>query len=443
MKRQFLLSLTLGTMLVAPAFCSDGLQEEAGDGAAVAVAVTPHHDPDFLRGRYKLNNTPSAGESLEKLEHTAEKNRVRKLQKQALKPQPSEAPVMRLRTGKPVQNVDLRSVLSPIQDQGELGSCTAHSLEGCIKAEMIRATGKFTNFARLAHYYHARDIMGLAEGNENEYLDQDSGATIADAAQSIDYGLIPESVLPYTDQGDAFKRQPKPSAYKAGLKYFNSTGVSYNKVAPNVDAIKGYLNKGKTVMFGITLYESFMSANVAKTGIVPVPNPASEQIAGGHAMLFVGYDDRQTVSGKANPYYQHFIVRNSWSTNWGDKGYCYIPYSMVTSSSSGGALYDLWNISKIVNTAKVESHIAKGKLEAEEHAVAQKVKEWNAEKAAAAFRLNFDDLLPVAKKGWEFVTNLLEKDKKKKKKEKQKKLEMVQSVALVQSSEGGVLIEGQ
>ncbi|MBA4749123.1 MAG: C1 family peptidase [Alphaproteobacteria bacterium] len=440
MKRQFLLSLTLGTMLVAPVFSTDAFEEDRG---GPIVAVNRHEDPAYLLGRYKLDNRPSQGASLAKLEHSAEKNRVRKLQKQALKPQSSEPPVMKLRSGKPVQNVDLRKVLSPIQDQGEIGSCTSHALEGCIAAELIRGTGKYINFSRLGHYYHSRDIMGVAEGNEDMYLEEDSGATIADAAQSIDYGLIPETVLPYSDKNDAFKQQPRPTAYKAGLKYFNETGVSYNKVASNVDAIKGYLQKGKTVMFGIQLFESFMSSGVAKTGMVPMPNTSTEQVVGGHAMLFVGYDDRQMVGKQANPYYQHFIVRNSWSTNWGDNGYCYIPYTMVSSSSSGGALYDLWNISKIVNTAKVESHIAKGKLEAEDHAVAQKVQDWNAEKAARAFSLNLEDLLPVAKKGWEFVTNLLEKDKKKKKKEKQKQIALVQSASLVQSSDGGVLIEGQ
>jgi len=49
---------------------------------------------------------------------------------------------------------------------------------------------------------------------------------------------------------------------------------------------------------------------------MPKPN---EQLEGGHAVLAVGYDD-------AN---QWFIVRNSWGTGWGMKGYFTLPYSYL------------------------------------------------------------------------------------------------------------------
>ncbi|HBN08566.1 MAG TPA: hypothetical protein DD435_07915 [Cyanobacteria bacterium UBA8530] len=55
--------------------------------------------------------------------------------------------------------------------------------------------------------------------------------------------------------------------------------------------------------------------DVASTGIMPMPKP-SEQVFGGHAVLAVGYDDAKKV----------LIVRNSWGSGWGDKGYFYMPY---------------------------------------------------------------------------------------------------------------------
>ena len=39
-----------------------------------------------------------------------------------------------------------------------------------------------------------------------------------------------------------------------------------------------------------------------------------------HAMVLCGYSDKDKV----------FIVRNSWGERFGDKGYCYIPYSYIT-----------------------------------------------------------------------------------------------------------------
>ena len=44
---------------------------------------------------------------------------------------------------------------------------------------------------------------------------------------------------------------------------------------------------------------------------------------GGHALLAVGY---MQIAGAL-----YIIVRNSWSTAWGDNGYCYLPADQVAS----------------------------------------------------------------------------------------------------------------
>ncbi|CAF1006985.1 unnamed protein product, partial [Didymodactylos carnosus] len=53
-----------------------------------------------------------------------------------------------------------------------------------------------------------------------------------------------------------------------------------------------------------------------------------------HALLAVGYSDTS----------QAFIVRNSWGENWGDHGYCYIPYDYMTNSNY---CFDAWTIRKL------------------------------------------------------------------------------------------------
>ena len=80
------------------------------------------------------------------------------------------------------------------------------------------------------------------------------------------------------------------------------------------------------------VYPSFESDVVAKTGNVPLPG-TSEVAIGAHALLAAGYDDSRNV----------FSVRNSWSANWGDKGYCYIPYDYMTDSNLAS---DIWTIRK-------------------------------------------------------------------------------------------------
>jgi C1A family cysteine protease len=81
------------------------------------------------------------------------------------------------------------------------------------------------------------------------------------------------------------------------------------------------------------IYSSFEGEDVAKTGMVPMPSK-SDQILGGHALLAIGYCDEK----------QCFIVRNSWGSSWGDKGYCYIPYNYLVNSNLAS---DFWIITQM------------------------------------------------------------------------------------------------
>lgn len=62
-----------------------------------------------------------------------------------------------------------------------------------------------------------------------------------------------------------------------------------------------------------------------------MPDVEIEALIGGHAVLAVGYDNST----------QHFIIRNSWGADWGDKGYFYMPYEYITD---GDLADDFWYI---------------------------------------------------------------------------------------------------
>ena len=215
--------------------------------------------------------------------------------------------------------VDLRAQCPPIQDQGDLGSCTAHAWAGAISCcENIHKCAPWDP-SRLFIYYNERVIA-------DDPVDQDSGAQLRDGAKALaQYGCCPENEWPYIEQ--QFARKPAKKCFRDGAK---RKIQNYERVEQNLLDMKYCLAAGFPFVMGFSVYDSFESNTVAQTGIVPMP-ATEEQILGGHAVLVVGYDDSK----------QLFLVRNSWGTGWGQKGYFQMPYAYLINSDLSS---DFWTL---------------------------------------------------------------------------------------------------
>ena len=217
--------------------------------------------------------------------------------------------------------VDLRSQCPIIYDQGELGSCTANALAGAFQFEQLKQIKKRSaSFipSRLFIYYNERAL-------ENS-INTDSGASLRDGIKTLNNdGVCSENLWGY--KISKFAQKPPAKCYTSALK---NQVKEYLSITPSIPQIKQCLVNGYPVVFGFTVYSSFMTQEVADSGIMPMPQD-SDKLEGGHAVMAVGYDDTKNA----------LIVRNSWGTNWGLKGYFYMPYDYTTLAQLTS---DFWTI---------------------------------------------------------------------------------------------------
>ncbi|UCC48829.1 MAG: cysteine protease [Gemmatimonadota bacterium] len=264
----------------------------------------------------------------------------------------ADIPAMRKALGMPAggkamaapTKVDLREWCSPIEDQGSLGSCTAHAGVGVVEYFETRAFKRHIDASRLFVYKTTRNLMGVV-GDTGAWLRNTMGALAL-------CGTPPERYWPYTTRrepgpaGDpTFDDEPPSFVYSVAdnyeaLRYFChdplSKGVSPDKVLASV---KRYLAHGIPSMFGFFGFPSFGRSDVS--GGIPYPCPG-ERAIWGHAVVAVGYDDGMTVTNtQCNKKTKGaLLIRNSWGTGWGDKGYGWLPYQYLLD----GLARDFWSL---------------------------------------------------------------------------------------------------
>lgn len=208
--------------------------------------------------------------------------------------------------------IDLTPQMPPVYDQGELGSCVGNAVAAAMEYDRIRQGAAWpipetrTVPSRLMIYYEARRI--------EKSIAEDAGCEIRDGVKAaVKVGACYEDLWPYDVA--KFADRPAQECYDAALR---DRVKSYARVTRSQSQLEAVLASGSPIIIGISVYDSFESDAVARTGTVPMPKK-KEAMLGGHAVLVVGYDRRK----------RRFIVRNSWGEGWGKKGYFTLPYDYV------------------------------------------------------------------------------------------------------------------
>lgn len=233
--------------------------------------------------------------------------------------------------------VDLREWCSKVENQGKIGSCTAHAAMGVIEYLQRRAFDDHIDGSRLFVYKTTRNLM-KATGDTGAWLRNTMGALVL-------CGVPHESYWEYTDKDPDYDKEPTGFVYAVAdnfeaLKYFCHDPLGANVDQKHVlESIKRFLAAGVPSMFGFFGFPSFDDTD--EKGCIPFPC-ANEKAEWGHAILAVGYDDKKEIKNlRCNKKTKGaLLIRNSWGTGWGDEGYGWLSYEYVLQ----GLAVDFWSI---------------------------------------------------------------------------------------------------
>ena len=218
---------------------------------------------------------------------------------------------------------DLRGDCSPVEDQENLGSCTAQALVGALEFLQLRALSspsdkskianpkskisRFRDLSRLFVYYNERAASGTVR--------EDSGAMLRTGIKTLKaQGVCRESLWPYEIR--RFTAKPTAACFTEAADHQVTAYQRLNALAE----MKACLAMGLPFVFGFAVYEHVMSATVARTGRIRLPGK-SERMLGGHAVMAVGYQESTRM----------VLFRNSWGATWGQAGYGQMPYAYLES----------------------------------------------------------------------------------------------------------------
>jgi len=193
------------------------------------------------------------------------------------------------------KTLDLRKQLQPIRDQGNQGTCAAQTA-ACMKEWQEKIDADLSEHLSPQFVYNLR----VNQNSEGMY-----GRDVMKILSN--HGICRERIFRYKTM-----HEPPENARKDAGNYKIK---GYARVETVTDLKKALVKNGPC-------YISFPTYNFGSQ--FWKPQTPDEQQRGGHAVTVVGYDKKG------------FIIRNSWGTRWGERGYTNYAYSDF------GAHWEIW-----------------------------------------------------------------------------------------------------
>jgi C1A family cysteine protease len=208
------------------------------------------------------------------------------------------------RVGVP-ESLDLRKTWWKVGDQGFTGSCVGWAAADGVGRYVLTEAGKITRNQRVSPRF-----IWMASKERDEFRNRptsfvEEAGTSLKAAMDVArrYGFALERQLPFAVDTSMWVGSENSLFVSAARRR-----ISYVNLGLDLRRWKSWLATNGPIMAGLWVDDSWMS--VGTNGMLRPWDAASAY--GGHAVTIVGY----RKDGR-------FIVRNSWGTGWGYRGFAY------------------------------------------------------------------------------------------------------------------------
>lgn len=192
-----------------------------------------------------------------------------------------------------------------VENQGQIGSCQGASLTENVEYCYAVATGKVLQFSKMFAYLQSQIF---------DRINGDRGSTLSGGTKVCkETGICRQDIAPYPSSypGHSWITQ---TMREDALKY---KLLSHTNMT-SAEQIKSFIGSGiGIVQIGIS-WNNSMSPD--SSGCI---RNFSGGGGGGHAVVFAGYVPNSDVGVQSSTDYW-FLLKNSWGTRWGVRGYAYV-----------------------------------------------------------------------------------------------------------------------
>ena len=229
-------------------------------------------------------------------------------------------------------NVDMRNNFTPIKDQGQLGACTVFAISSIYEYILKKSKQKNYDLSERFVYYNVRTKDGSIE---------DKGSSVYDVIESLEQeGICLEDFCPYNI--DNYYKKPNIEAYEDAKNHIIKKAE--NVKIKHLDFVSA-LSDGYPIAISLKIYNSFGN-NYSGFVFRPTDEEIESKSCGNHSMVICGYSEDDKV----------YIVRNSWGKEFGECGYCYIPFSYIEDEQFINSACIITSINNDEETKGIQEH---------------------------------------------------------------------------------------